>query len=729
MQTDRPVTNETTAIVSQLFRAYSSVLFLDSPWAGFFIALVTFVEINVGTCGLISALTGLMIARLFELPQAGTGLHVLNSLLVGLALGAFYLLNGHLIALILLASALTVVVTAALIALMETDRQLPVLSLPFLVAITLIALAAQKNSHLTAMDAPALSAYYPARSSVEPFLMSLGATFFTSQVAAGTIILIMIAIRSRYLALLAVAGYLIGYCALQLFSSTHHPLLLNWTGFNFSLVAIALGGIYMIPGVASFATAMLGAAFCALILIASQGLLFVYGLPVLALPFVVTTLLFLAAAKARGSTHPPWLAQTPSLPEVNYENARLARVRNGAIHSAPLLPPFLGKWHIYQGFNGPHTHKGLWQHALDFYITVDGQSFQNNGAALQDFYCFGLPVVSPAYGHVIRIQNSLADNLPGEVDTKNNWGNFILIRLDNGLHLLLAHLKHSSISVSEGARVKPGEQIARCGNSGRSPQPHLHMQIQETSALGSRTYPFHLQSIIKHPTDVLSEYLLVDIPEVGDCIEAAAIDDRLAKPLHLPVGRQLTYECSESDEGQKTRLTLTVELTLTGQFRLVSNNGASAAFVEANGVLAFFDRRGPKDPLLDLWLLANGLTPLAKTTSQWLDSPSAQLFPANFIQRLFQHCFRPLGCGLISRYTRSWSAEDNQWHQNSVHQLQLAQANWQATVESVIDPVLGCCEIKMHHNGKTRKAVLVETGLSSDEGIPGWHIETEQEQP
>lgn len=735
MPTDKTVTSEIIAAIAQLLRAYSSILFLDSAWAGFFIALVTFFEVNVGTCGLISALTALMIARLLQFPKIETGLHLLNSLLVGLALGAFYLLSGHLLILILIASALTVVVSAALIALMETDRQLPVLSLPFLIVITVVALAAQQNDQLIPMDAPAFTALYQSGSAIigpsaNQFLMSLGATFFTSQTVAGAVILLVIAIRSRYLALLALAGYLTGYCTLWLFLDIqNYPLLLNWTGFNFTLVAIALGGIYMIPGIASFTTALLAAALCALILIATQKLLFVYGLPVLALPFVVTTLIFLIAMKARLSIRPPWLAPQPNLPEINYENARLARVRNGAIHSVPLLPPFLGKWQIYQGFNGPHTHKGPWRYALDFYIKVDDQSFQNNGATLKDFYCFGLPVVSPAHGQVIRIQNSLADNPPGEVDTKNNWGNFILIRLDNGFHLLLAHLQNSSISVSEGARIKPGEKIARCGNSGRSPQPHLHMQIQETSALGSRTYPFHLQSIVKYKTDGLSEYLLVNIPEVGDCIEAATIDDKLAKPLHMPVGRQLTYEYSEQNSANKTRHTLTVELTLSGQFRLVSGSGvsgrgASAAFMEANGVLAFFDRQGPKDPLLDLWLLANGLTPLAKTAHQWQDSPSAQLFPANFIQRFFQHCFRPLGCGLTSHYTRHWSASEKQWRQQSVHQLQLPQLGWEVKIESLIDPVLGCCEITLHDNEKTRNAVLIETGLSSDEGIPSWHIDT-----
>ena len=47
----------------------------------------------------------------------------------------------------------------------------------------------------------------------------------------------------------------------------------------------------------------------------------------------------------------------------------------------------------------------------------------------------GLPVLSPAHGQVVRVCDHLADNPPGEVDTKNNWGNFVLVRLDSGPRL------------------------------------------------------------------------------------------------------------------------------------------------------------------------------------------------------------------------------------------------------------------------------------------------------
>jgi hypothetical protein len=97
-----------------------------------------------------------------------------------------------------------------------------------------------------------------------------------------------------------------------------------------------------------------------LLLIACQDLLFVYGLPLIALPYIVVTLIFLLALRTRLSVAPPWLVAQPGMPEQNYERARLARVRNGDVNSVPLLLPVFGRWQVYQGFDGEHTHRAPW---------------------------------------------------------------------------------------------------------------------------------------------------------------------------------------------------------------------------------------------------------------------------------------------------------------------------------------------------------------------------------
>ncbi|MDX2464122.1 MAG: M23 family metallopeptidase, partial [Porticoccus sp.] len=394
----------------------------------------------------------------------------------------------------------------------------------------------------------------------------------------------------------------------------------------------------------------------------------------------------------------------------------------GEFNSVPLLPPFFGAWEIYQGFDGPHTHKGQWRHALDFYMTEQGQSFSGRGANLDDFYCFGLPVVSPVNGEVVRTFDKLQDNEPGEVDVKNNWGNFILIRLESGLHVLLAHLRQHSIKVAEGDHVVPGDQLAACGNSGRSPQPHVHLQVQGTASLGCPTQPFHLTSVLVRGESDKLEYKLVARPQEGQSVQAVEQDEKLSAQLHLPVGRTLRYKITSSAGKQEKEVELHVELTLLGQFRLVSDSGASAAFEEANGVLAFYDRQGGKDILLDSWMLSNGMTPLTDQAHRWYDAPSVNLLPLATFQRAWVYLWRPLGCGLKTYYQRQWKHENGKWIQQGEHRLQLGGWALEAKTESILDPTYGCVRIELILGPKQWVATLVDTGQVSDQGIPGWNL-------
>jgi hypothetical protein len=394
-------------------------------------------------------------------------------------------------------------------------------------------------------------------------------------------------------------------------------------------------------------------------------------------------------------------------------------VRAGELNSVPLLLPVFGEWRVYQGFGGAHTHQPPWRHALDFHMTENDRSYRGDGKRLEDFLCFDLPVVSPAHGEVVRVQDDLPDNPPGEVDVRNNWGNFVLLRLHNELYVLLAHLRRHSVKVKEGQRVVPGTPLAQCGNSGRSPQPHVHLQVQRDATPGSPTHPFHLCSVVLRRNNQSPEYHVVARPDEGDLVRAAEADVFLASRLHLPVGRRLEYRFNAPGAAERHGI-LSTELTLAGQFRLVSDRGASAAFAEANGVLAFYDRRGARDALLDLWVLALGLTPLTERARSWSDAPAATLLPLTPFQRAVLGVLRPLGCGVDSRYQRVWNAQANQWLQSARHELRVAWWRWVWQTEVVIDVENGCRELTLRGGDRTWRAALTGAELRGDEGIPGW---------
>ncbi|GAB3180589.1 hypothetical protein GCM10027060_10120 [Nesterenkonia halophila] len=50
-----------------------------------------------------------------------------------------------------------------------------------------------------------------------------------------------------------------------------------------------------------------------------------------------------------------------------------------------------------------------------------------------------------------------------------------------GLFVTLVHLRRGSVRVVGGDRLRLGESIGACGDSGSSTQPHVHLQVTDTA--------------------------------------------------------------------------------------------------------------------------------------------------------------------------------------------------------------------------------------------------------
>jgi hypothetical protein len=109
---------------------------------------------------------------------------------------------------------------------------------------------------------------------------------------------------------------------------------------------------------------------------------------------------------------------------------------------------------------------------------------------------FGQPVLAPASGTVVKVRGFWRDHW-----SRNSWpallyllvegnlrellgpggllGNHVVLDLGDGVYAALAHLRHGSVRVTKGQRVTVGQQIAECGNSGNSSEPHLHFQLMD----------------------------------------------------------------------------------------------------------------------------------------------------------------------------------------------------------------------------------------------------------
>lgn len=60
-------------------------------------------------------------------------------------------------------------------------------------------------------------------------------------------------------------------------------------------------------------------------------------------------------------------------------------------------------------------------------------------------------------------------------------GNHVMIETRDGAVVAVCHLQHRSVQVQPDQRVRVGEPLGRCGNSGNSTEPHVHLQAMHRS--------------------------------------------------------------------------------------------------------------------------------------------------------------------------------------------------------------------------------------------------------
>jgi hypothetical protein len=145
-----------------------------------------------------------------------------------------------------------------------------------------------------------------------------------------------------------------------------------------------------------------------------------------------------------------------------------------------------------QGRSAPRTWRGL--------LTAESPEV---------FVGFGRPILAPAAGRVVlvhdgepdhearRSQMALVPYMLGQSRRAQRGapglaGNHVVIAIGaDGPFVLLAHLQRGSVQVQPGQLVRVGAPVARCGNSGNSTEPHVHLQVSDsTDWTSARGLPF-----------------------------------------------------------------------------------------------------------------------------------------------------------------------------------------------------------------------------------------------
>jgi len=169
------------------------------------------------------------------------------------------------------------------------------------------------------------------------------------------------------------------------------------------------------------------------------------------------------------------------------------RVKPAAHIRVPADVPMTVLWGGSRLRSNYHANQpeGRWAYDLGVEPHPDWQS--TPGLTLEDYGCWGTPIVAPAAGRVLAAHDGTPDNplgAPWSFRYPPDPGNFVAIEIEGGTVLSLLHLQRGSVRVSPGDAVREGEVIGRCGNSGNSSAPHLHLDHRPTLPSPDRRLPF-----------------------------------------------------------------------------------------------------------------------------------------------------------------------------------------------------------------------------------------------
>ncbi|MBI1288804.1 MAG: peptidoglycan DD-metalloendopeptidase family protein [Flavobacteriales bacterium] len=601
-----------------LLHSYSQIFFsLDKVFA-VVLLLCSFIDPYVGISAIVAGLIAILTAYFlgFDHKNIREGMYSFNSVMVGMVMAVYYDMNVPFILLLVLMSVFTLFFTLAINAQLS-KYGLPIMSIPFLFGVWTVLLVGREFgglqltergiytiNELWSYGGEALVNFYdkvdnlPIPDILDVYLRSLGAIFFQFNILAGLVIMIGLIRFSRIAFVLSLIGFFSGYLFFSFMEGQFSHLHYSYIGFNFILSAIALGGFFTIPSRGTFLMVALASPVIAILIAAIGNVFAVVQLPIYSLPYNVLVLVTLYVLKLRlapkGLT--PIVEQSYS-PEINLYRFLNQQERYANDTYFHIYLPFYGEWTVSQGHDGEITHKGEWKEAFDFVIEdEEGKTYRNPGTQLEDFYGFNRPVVAPQAGWVAAVQSEIEENAIGDVNLDKNWGNTVVIRHGDGMFTQLSHLKKDSIKVAVGDPVKKGQVVASLGNSGRSPEPHIHFQMQATPYIGSKTMKYPVAYYMEKTADGL-KFHAFDYPQEGQTISNIKVDPLLKKAFNLIPGMVLNLE----SDGKKFKWEVFTD-AYNSTYIYCHRSEAIAYFVN-NETLFYFTRfiGDKKSPLFEFY--------------------------------------------------------------------------------------------------------------------------------
>ncbi len=160
-------------------------------------------------------------------------------------------------------------------------------------------------------------------------------------------------------------------------------------------------------------------------------------------------------------------------------------------NTTSMILPFEDEWFVFWGGTNVnqnyHVSEVSQQYAYDILQVVDGASYDGDSKRNESYHAFGKAIIAPCDARVALVIKGVKDNIPGQMNPADLTGNTVVLKTEAGEFILFAHLMEGSILVQEGQDVTQGEVLGKCGNSGNSTEPHLHLSLQNDRDMSKST--------------------------------------------------------------------------------------------------------------------------------------------------------------------------------------------------------------------------------------------------